>query len=258
MPKWFPIGLTVAVGGLAAIVSALSMPPLAAFAAGALLALAVAAALVRRTEEARLAAGPAEGGAPMPSGFGRALIEKLPTPLLVVSRTGRVSYANPAAQASLPRLEAGGHFAHLIRAPVFVEAVTATLADGEERRVRFLTHQGQERFFEARVGLLPPGDAFGPEARASCRSRTAPTAARGAAALGLHRQRQPRAPDAARLDHRLHRDAAAPREERSRGARAVPRDHGARGRADAAAGGRPHVAQPHRDERARPPGGGGR
>jgi len=99
----------------------------------------------------------------MPSGFGRALIEKLPTPLLVVSRTGRVAYANPAAQEAMPRLQPGGHFAHLIRAPAFVEAVTATLADGEERQVRFSTHQGRERFFEARVGLLPPGGAFGPE-----------------------------------------------------------------------------------------------
>ena len=101
----------------------------------------------------------------MPSGFGRALIEKLPTPLLVVSRTGRVAYANPAAHAALPRVEPGAHFAHLIRTPAFVEAVTATLADGEERRVRFATHQGQERYFEARVGLLLPGDAFGPEAQ---------------------------------------------------------------------------------------------
>ena len=31
--------------------------------------------------------------------------------------------------------------------------------------MRFLTHQGQERSFEARVGLLPPGDAFGPESQ---------------------------------------------------------------------------------------------
>jgi two-component system phosphate regulon sensor histidine kinase PhoR len=31
--------------------------------------------------------------------------------------------------------------------------------------VRFATHQGRERFLEARVGLLPPGDAFGREAQ---------------------------------------------------------------------------------------------
>ena len=32
--------------------------------------------------------------------------------------------------------------------------------------MRFAAHQGRERFFEARVGLLPPGGAFGPEALA--------------------------------------------------------------------------------------------
>ena len=154
----------------------------------------------------------AEAGGAMPSGFGRALIEKLPTPLLVVSRTGRVGYANPAAQEALPRLQPGAHFAHLIRAPAFVEAVTATLADGEERRVRFATHQGRERFFEARVGLLPPGRRLR-AGGAGHRADRGPhrDAAGRAAALGLHRQRQPRAPDAARLDHRLHRDAAEPR-----------------------------------------------
>ena len=44
--------------------------------------------------------------------------------------------------------------------------MTATIADGEERRVRFTAHPGRERFFEARVGLLPPDSAFGPEALA--------------------------------------------------------------------------------------------
>ena len=168
MGKWFPFVLAAAVGALAALASTLAMPPLLAFAAGALIALAGAAALVRLAEDAPRppAAAPAGPAGPaMPSAFGRALIEKLPTPLLVVSRTGRVGYANPAAQEALPRLEPGAHFAHLIRAPVFVEAVTATLADGHERRVRFATHQGRERFLEARVGLLPPGDAFGLEAQ---------------------------------------------------------------------------------------------
>ncbi len=101
----------------------------------------------------------------MPTGFGRALIEKLPTPLLLVSPTGRITYANPAAHEALPRIEQGAHFAHLIRAPDFVEAIGATLADGAERTVRFTAHPGRERFFEARIGLLPPDIALGPDAR---------------------------------------------------------------------------------------------
>nr|MBA3325642.1 PAS domain-containing protein [Paracoccaceae bacterium] len=92
-------------------------------------------------------------------------IETLPSPLLIIARTGRVSYANPAAYRALPRLQPGVHFANLIRAPAFVEAVGATLADRDERRFAFTTHQGRERFFEARVGLLPADAAFGPEAQ---------------------------------------------------------------------------------------------
>jgi two-component system phosphate regulon sensor histidine kinase PhoR len=162
MANRYHLGLAVLVGLLFAAAVGLRLPPPLAFVFGTVLAYLVLA-LTRPREPAGAAKG--EEPAPMSTGFGRALIEKLPTPLLVVSRSGRVSYANPAAQEALPRLEPGAHFAHLIRAPVFVEAVTATLADGEERRVRFASHQGRERFLEARVGLLPPGDAFGPEAQ---------------------------------------------------------------------------------------------
>jgi two-component system, OmpR family, phosphate regulon sensor histidine kinase PhoR len=169
--KWFHPVLALVAGGLAAFASAVSLPPLIAFFAGVLAVLFAVALLKPRP-------APAPGVVPepplardeavdaMPSAFGRALIEKLPTPLLIVSRTGRVSYANPAAHDALPRLQPGAHFAHVIRAPAFVEAVGATIADGEEREARFAAHQGRERFFEARVGLLPPGDAFGPEALA--------------------------------------------------------------------------------------------
>jgi two-component system phosphate regulon sensor histidine kinase PhoR len=170
MAKWFHPLLALGVGALAALAAALAVPPVVAFFSGVLLTLFAVAALKPSRDPppaAEPAPAPAEpAGDPMPSAFGRALIEKLPTPLLVVTRTGRVSYANPAAHEALPRLQPGAHFANLIRAPVFVEAVTATLADGAERQVRFAAHHGRERFFEARVGLMPPDGAFGPEALA--------------------------------------------------------------------------------------------
>jgi two-component system phosphate regulon sensor histidine kinase PhoR len=169
---WFYTLLAAGLGVAAAALAALPLSPVVAFFAGVLVAL-FAVRVIRD-------AAPDEGGAadeaaslsapvapvPMPSDFGRALIEKLPTPLLVITRTGRVSYANTAARNALPRLQPESHFSSLIRAPVFVEAVTATLSDGAERWVRFSAHQGRERFYEARVGLLPPGGAFGPEALA--------------------------------------------------------------------------------------------
>ena len=37
------------------------------------------------------------------------------------------------------------------------------MADSDERRIQFTTNQGRERFFEARVGLMPGDTAFGPE-----------------------------------------------------------------------------------------------
>ncbi len=175
-------GLTALAAGLvAAAVSILAVSPFAAFAGGAILAFFARAALGARRagETAPVAAAgepapaptvpaPAAATAPgaMPTAFGRALIEKLPTPLLVVTRTGRIPYANPAARAAMPHLQPGAHFASVIRAPAFVEAMGATLADGAERWVRFATHQGRERFFEARVGMLPPDGAFGAEALA--------------------------------------------------------------------------------------------
>jgi two-component system phosphate regulon sensor histidine kinase PhoR len=171
MAKWFFPALAALAGGLAALAAALPLPPLAAFAAGALLVLLAAAVALPRPDEPRRPPEPAPvprgdplGG--MPQGFGRALIEKLPTPLLVISQTGRLVYANPAAHQALPRLEPNAHFASLIRAPAFVEAVGAALADGEERTFQFTTHQAQERVYEARVGRLPPGASLGPEAQA--------------------------------------------------------------------------------------------
>ena len=170
MRTWSTIVPAGIAGAVAALAAAVPLPPVAAFVAAVLLTLFAGAVLRARREPAAPEPGPAppretvEGA--LPSAFGRALIEKLPTPLLIISRTGRVSYANPAAHEALPRLQSGAHFASLIRAPAFVEAVGATLLDGDERRVRFSAHHGRERFFEARVGLLPPEAAFGPEALA--------------------------------------------------------------------------------------------
>lgn len=170
--RWMQCILALSIGALAAAISGLEVPPWTAFIAGSLLAAAWFAVRPgqREAAEAELPAGDlteGEGRQPEVSAdFGRTLVEKLPTPLLLIARSGRVSYANPAAQAALPRVMADVHFASVMRAPAFVEAVSATLNDGQDRRVHFTADPARERFYDARVALLPPGGAFGPEALA--------------------------------------------------------------------------------------------
>lgn len=91
----------------------------------------------------------------------RQFLENLPAALLIIGAGGRVSYANAAAQSLLPHLREGEHFAHLIRAPAFVEAVGATLADGEERSLRFTAFHGAERYYDVRVARLPAVEGIG-------------------------------------------------------------------------------------------------
>lgn len=168
MPIWQISALVFAVACAMALAAASPLSPVVIFLGGGIGALAVAVAMRRPLPER-----PADEPLPQPrpvdpppvSGSARALIEKLPSPLLVIAKSGRIAFANRAAHDALPRLQPGVHFANLIRAPAFVEAVGATLADREERRFEFTTHSGRERFFEARVGLLPEEAAFGPEAQ---------------------------------------------------------------------------------------------
>lgn len=136
--------------------AAAGMPPWIAFSLGAAAALAAAALL---SPEASQKDAPAPSAPPPPAPaevipVGRALIEKLPSPVLVISRRGIVTFANRAAHDALPRLRAGAHFASCIRAPAFVEAVNATLSDGGERTFEFSTHEGRDRTFESRSSLL--------------------------------------------------------------------------------------------------------
>ncbi len=180
MAEWFHPLLALAVGLFAAVSAGLGLPPVAAFLAGGLLVLVAASVMKRHAVDAPAAAVDPAPEIAIPAeeapDFGRALVERLPAPLIVIARNGRVAYANPAAQAVLPNVEPGAHFAHLIRAPDFVAAVTATLADGEERSCQFTTYQGSERHFEARVGLLPADTGFERDRRAivQLQDRTGP------------------------------------------------------------------------------------
>ncbi|MEO1549267.1 MAG: ATP-binding protein [Pseudomonadota bacterium] len=97
----------------------------------------------------------------LPAGFGQTLLRQMPAPLLLINGAGRLVYANPAAEDILPGYQPGVPYTTLIRTPAFVEAVSATLATGEDRSIAFATLQPRERFLEARVSRLPPGGGFG-------------------------------------------------------------------------------------------------
>jgi two-component system, OmpR family, phosphate regulon sensor histidine kinase PhoR len=179
VPRWFLPAFALGVGALTAFAAAGGFSPLAAFVIGASAAAAALAAVITREapedaseELPSSAAAPVadalaeDRGENMPPGAGQTLLARLPTPLLLITRSGRILYANPSAHEAMPRLQTGGHFTHLIRAPAFVETLTATLSDGAERAVSFSLHDKNERFIEARVALLPAGSVFGPEALA--------------------------------------------------------------------------------------------
>jgi two-component system phosphate regulon sensor histidine kinase PhoR len=170
IPTSFQFVLALAAGSLMAVAAA-GLPPVIAFGLGVAAALAAAMLLAPKGGDAAAASTMTvpSTAEPLPDGAirsGEALIERLPSPVLIISRTGRVTFANRAAHEALPRLETGAHFASLIRAPAFVEAVNATLLDGREHAFEFSTHEGRDRTFEARTSLLPPDADVAGEAHA--------------------------------------------------------------------------------------------
>lgn len=100
------------------------------------------------------------------SGIGAAMLEQMPLPLLVITRKGRVAYANQFAFDLLPDLTVRQHFSDIFEASKFVNAVNQAIDNGKTGRVRFsITTGGPERFFVAHIGLLPAGSEFGKSIR---------------------------------------------------------------------------------------------
>jgi len=99
------------------------------------------------------------------SGIGAAMLEQMPLPLLVITRKGRVAYANQFAYDLLPDMVIRQHFSETLDAPKFIEAVQAAIDSGETGKVRFSLTTGPERFFVAHIGLLPAGSEFGKSIR---------------------------------------------------------------------------------------------
>ncbi|MEO0386635.1 MAG: ATP-binding protein [Pseudomonadota bacterium] len=121
--------------------------------------------LLMRTGQKAEARGP-QSASPvaLKTGFGQALLYRMPAPLLVISQSGRLTYANPAATAILPRIAQGAHYTAMIRAPAFMEALETIREDRQDVSCSFSLMMERERFFEARASMLPAGAGdFGDE-----------------------------------------------------------------------------------------------
>lgn len=172
MQRWVIPPIAILIGAAVASISAFGVSPLVILAVVSLVALGAGLKLhscLSAQAESVVPSPPdkeQETPGKLPSELSRVLFEKLPVPLLIITRRGRLSFANAAAHETLQRLAIGQHFAHIIRAPSFVEAVSETLADGKDRSFEFKAFEGGDRHFEARVSMLALGDIFDPEDQA--------------------------------------------------------------------------------------------
>lgn len=164
---WPYILLGITAGGVAAVLAAVDGPFWAVFAS--VLVFIVVFAFLKEKPRDKVDEGDVEvlePAKPMPTGFGRAMLEQMPLALLVISRRGRVVYGNRAAKEILPKFKAGDHFATLLQVPVFVDAVNAAVIEGKNSKISFSTALPHERFYEASIGLMPAGSDFGDKVQA--------------------------------------------------------------------------------------------
>ena len=160
---WPFLFLGVVAGGAAAILAALGESFLIIFAS--VLTIIIVFALFQEAMRDPIDEGdieaPIDVAKPLPTGFGRAMLEQMPLPLLVISRQGRIVCGNLAAKETFPALKAGDHFASLLRVPVFVDAVNAAVDNGKSSKISFTTSQPHERYYEASIGLMPAATGCG-------------------------------------------------------------------------------------------------
>jgi two-component system phosphate regulon sensor histidine kinase PhoR len=169
MPRrfWPPFLIGLLLASLAALLSALGVAAWLVFLlvglAGAVLAL-LAVAISPETPGARAAPVSREIGQDRPRGLDTVLLDHLPEPLILIEAGGRVVYLNRAARDRFPRLALNQHFAAVLRAPAFVDAVNLSIASGEPQVAEFTHFHGQESYFRAYAspGGTPSGGGASP------------------------------------------------------------------------------------------------
>jgi two-component system phosphate regulon sensor histidine kinase PhoR len=98
--------------------------------------------------------------APMASGAERHVLERLPTPLVMIDRQGAVTFANPPARALFERLATGAHYSQTFRHPDLLSAIAEAMETGAHREFDFTRRGDATRHLRAHVHGAPaePGD----------------------------------------------------------------------------------------------------
>ena len=189
----------------------------------------------------------------------QAIVDGLPDPLIAVDRQRRIVRTNRAARgAARARSLADRDLSTALRHPELLAAIDSLLATADGNFVG-PDQVAVDLVLSGALGARRHRPCPPPAARRGRRIAGADRAARHhrapprrAHARRLRRQCQPRAQDADRRHHGLHRDAARAGARRCGRARALPRHHGRAGRPHAPPGRRPADAVAHRAARACP------
>ncbi len=97
----------------------------------------------------RTALQPASGIAALADGAGRAILDELPDPLIVLDGTGRILFLNKAAQALTGQQAIGKHVATMLRSAALVTAIDEVLKGGPAHSIEYALPVPVERNYTA-------------------------------------------------------------------------------------------------------------
>ena len=84
------------------------------------------------------------------------LLAAMPLPVLVIDRTERIISANAEALTLVGQSAQGTHYVTILRQPVLIDAIEATLGDGQPRTTRYLGNDGvQDTTYQVSCRAIP-------------------------------------------------------------------------------------------------------
>ncbi len=92
-----------------------------------------------------------------------ALLNRLPDPLFVLDISGRVLFANGAAEPLIGKAAAGRHVATVLRSAPLITAIDGAIADGKARTIEYTVPVPVQRNYSAFVAPVSDGAATSPK-----------------------------------------------------------------------------------------------